>query len=128
MKRTEYASEPETTTALSLELERALLREIRRTYEDLNAKFFSWRLQRPLFELTEPSVRLGRWVSGARTLELSRALLFDHDWGTLVEVLKHEMAHQYVHEVLGVRDEVAHGPKFREVCSTRGIDARAAGL
>jgi len=114
--------------ALSVALERALLAEIRRTYEYLNATFFSWRLRHPLFELTEPLGRLGRWVPGARSIELSRALLFDHDWGALIEILKHEMAHQYVQEVLGVRDEAAHGPKFREVCAARGIDARAAGL
>jgi len=124
----ENTSADSRTRALSFELERALLAEIRRTYEDLNAKFFSWRLRRPVFELTEPSGRLGRWVPSARSVELSRALIFDHDWGTLIEILKHEMAHQYVHEVLGVRDEAAHGPQFRDVCAARGIDARATGL
>jgi hypothetical protein len=37
------------------------------------------------------------------------------------------MAHQYVDEVLGQRDQTAHGPAFRRVCSERGIDARASG-
>jgi hypothetical protein len=114
--------------ALSVALERALLAEIRRSYDALNATFFSWQLRCPLFELTEPGGRLGRWVAGARSIELSRALLSNHDWGTLIEILKHEMAHQYVHEVLGVPDESAHGPTFRTVCAERGIDARAAGL
>ena len=45
----------------------------------------------------------------------------------VLEVLRHEMAHQYVDEVLGVRDETAHGPQFRRVCRDRAIDARAAG-
>jgi hypothetical protein len=71
--------------------------------------------------------RLGRWVPAPRTLELSRVLLLEHGWGVLEEVLKHEMAHQYVHEVLCVRDESAHGPVFRRVCEERAIDARAAG-
>jgi hypothetical protein len=44
------------------------------------------------------------------------------------EVLKHELAHQYVDEVLGIHDETAHGPAFTEVCRARGIDASAAGL
>src|SRR5690606_31547415 len=48
-------------------------------------------------------------------------------WGAVVEVLKHEMAHQYVDEVLGNCDETAHGPAFRRVCAERGIDARANG-
>jgi hypothetical protein len=46
----------------------------------------------------------------------------------VVEVLKHEMAHQYVDEVLGKSDETAHGPAFRKVCADRGIDARANGV
>jgi hypothetical protein len=60
-------------------------------------------------------------------LELSRQLLLSHGWGVLEEVLKHEMAHQYVDEVLLVRDQPAHGPAFRQVCEERGIDARATG-
>jgi hypothetical protein len=45
----------------------------------------------------------------------------------VLEVLKHEMAHQYVHEVLR-EDEPAHGPAFRAVCERLGIDARASGV
>ena len=41
----------------------------------------------------------------------------------MVEVLKHEMAHQYAHEILGARDESAHGEAFRTVCQRLGIDA-----
>jgi hypothetical protein len=51
-----------------------------------------------------------------------------HRWTLVVEVLKHEMAHQYVDEVLGVRDETAHGAVFQRVCAERGIDPRAVGL
>jgi hypothetical protein len=46
----------------------------------------------------------------------------------VVEVLKHEIAHQYVAEVLGEPDGTAHGPSFRDLCERLGIDARAAGL
>jgi predicted SprT family Zn-dependent metalloprotease len=120
------ASEP--VRELESELERAVVRELRYAYDDLNAKFFARRLQRPLLELTPTAVRLGRWVPARRSLELSRSLLFDHAWGVLVEVLKHEMAHQYVNEVMGLWNEPAHGPAFREVCAARGIDARASGL
>jgi hypothetical protein len=66
-------------------------------------------------------------VPAHRTLELSPDLLVKFGWGVLEEVLKHEMAHQYVDEVLCIRDEPAHGPAFRRVCDERGIDARAAG-
>jgi hypothetical protein len=113
---------------LSLELERLALRAVRRVYEDLNQSLFRSELRTPAFELSSAEGRLGRWVGTPRTIELSHTLLVAHGWGVLVEVLKHEMAHQYAHEVLGVTDEGAHGPTFRQVCEARGIDPRAAGM
>ncbi|MGC4095294.1 MAG: DUF2786 domain-containing protein [Polyangiaceae bacterium] len=113
---------------LTVELERLALGAIQRSYDDVNGTFFHFRLDRPSFDLVDDRSRLGRWVSSGRVIELSRALLLEHGWGTLVEVLKHEVAHQYVDEVLGVHDETSHGPAFRKVCEERGFDARAAGL
>jgi hypothetical protein len=113
--------------ALSLELERLALRAVRGTYDDLNRSLFRGALRTPAFELTDPEGRLGRWVGDTRTLELSRRLLAEKGWGVVVEVLKHEMAHQYVHEILGAPAAAAHGPEFRRVCAERNIDARAAG-
>jgi hypothetical protein len=110
-----------------VELERAALYAIARTYEHVNGSLFRFRLRPPAFELTDGFERLGRWVPRPRTIELSRRLLSEHGWGVLEEVLKHEMAHQYVDEVLQVQGEPAHGPAFRKVCEERGIDARAAG-
>src|SRR5882757_5956539 len=112
---------------LRIELEQAALRAIHKTFEHVNGSLFRFKLRVPAFELTDSIDRLGRWVPALRTLELSRELLVKHGWGVLEEVLKHEMAHQYVDEVLRVRDEPAHGPQFRRICQERGIDARAAG-
>ncbi len=119
---------PKASPALTAELERFTLRAVRRTFDDLNATFFRWRLQRPVFTLGAAEQKLGAWRSEHRTLELSRSLLVEHGWGVLVEVLKHEMAHQFVDEVLGLTEERAHGPAFRKVCQERGFDARAAGM
>src|SRR5687768_8953204 len=111
---------------LHIELERAALYAIARTYEHVNGSLFRFSLRAPALELTDSGERLGRWLPQPRTIELSRRLLFDHGWGVLEEVLKHEMAHQYVDEVLQVQGEPAHGPAFRKICEERGIDARAA--
>jgi len=113
---------------LTVDLERLALGAIQRSYDDVNGCFFRFRLERPSFDLVDDRSRLGRWVSEGRVIELGRQLLLEHGWGTLVEVLKHEMAHQYVDEVLHAHDESSHGPAFRKVCEERGIDARAAGL
>jgi Protein of unknown function (DUF2786)/SprT-like family len=116
------------TEQLSEELERAAIYAVVRAWDDLNGTLFRFELKRPAFMLLDSSTRLGRWHGGLRLIELARSLLTDHGWGILTEVLKHEMAHQYVDEVLGQPDDAMHGAVFRRVCEERGIDARAAGV
>jgi hypothetical protein len=110
------------------ELDAALLRAAKLAHDELNATLFKRRLRPPTFELIDAQGVLGRWEGSTRTLRVQRRLLLDHPWGVVLEVLKHEMAHQYVDEVLGVRDEPAHGPAFREVCAKLAIDPAATGL
>ncbi len=113
---------------LSTELERLALRQIREAYATFNGNLFGFKLKAPTFALTAATGYFGRWVPSSRTLELNRTLLSAYSWGVLVEVLKHEMAHQFVDEVLGNPDGRPHGEVFREVCTERGIDASAQGL
>lgn len=113
---------------LPLRLEAALLREIAEQYRHLALAYFRGALRLPQFELVASRSRLGRWVEATRTIELSRPLVLEQPWGVVTEVLKHEMAHQYVIEVLGERGETAHGPRFRAVCARLGIDAAASGM
>ena len=112
---------------LSVELEAALLRELRGWFEVLNHRLFGGVLRKPLITLSESASRLGAWKSATRQIELLRSFVIDRPWPEVTAVLSHEMAHQYVHEVLRVRDETAHGETFRTVCDDRGIDARAGG-
>jgi hypothetical protein len=114
--------------SLDYQLEQALVRELVGEYKRLNHELFRGALTMPTMELSESSGRLGCWSEAARTLQLSRAALLTHGWGVICEVLKHEMAHQYVSEVLRERSETSHGPAFREVCRRLGIDGAAAGL
>ena len=107
--------------------ESALLRELTRWWADLNDTHFEGAVRPPLLCLDDSTRQLGSWTFQGRTLRLSRTLVNDHPWGAVLEVLRHEMAHQYVHEVLGILDETAHGPAFRQVCQERSIDARARG-
>lgn len=115
-------------STLTIELEVALVRELRSTYQDLNAAYFKRALKPPSIELSDATGRLGRWRSDVRAIEIARSLVLEQPWPVVVEVLKHEMAHQYAHEVLGASDETSHGPAFRDVCRRLGIDPTAAGL
>lgn len=113
---------------LTAALEAALLRELSIAWAELNISLFRRALSPPRLLLAEGGGRLGLWNADDRTITLARQLILEHPWGTVVEVLKHEMAHQYVHEGLGVRDEAAHGPAFQTICERLAIDAAATGL
>jgi hypothetical protein len=114
-------------TVLTSGLEAALLREVRRCYDWQNHVRFSRQLRPAVLAMSDTARRLGQWIPRTRTIELSRPLLVERPWAEVIGVLEHEMAHQFVHEVLKVHDEAAHGRTFRAVCEARGIDARAGG-
>jgi hypothetical protein len=114
--------------AWSFELERALMRELVEAYKAVNGTHFKFRLRLPSFVLGDHRSFLGRWHRDTATLEISRALVMERPWVETLEVLKHEMAHQYVYEALQIADESPHGPTFQKVCEQLGIDGRAAGL
>ncbi len=113
--------------ALTAALEAALLRELRAAWHQLDDAYFRGGLTAPTFALVTARATLGRWVPATRTLEMSRPLVLERPWGVVIEVLKHEMAHQYVHEVLGETSQTAHGPAFRDACARLGVDAAASG-
>ena len=123
-----FGDTDDSSADLSARLEAALLREVAEAYRHLALAYFKGALVIPQFELVSSRARLGRWMPDTRVIELSRPLVLEQPWGVVVEVLKHEMAHQYVSEILGESGESAHGPRFRAVCDKLGIDAAAAGL
>ena len=103
------------------------MRELGRCFDRINWMHFREALQKPVLVLSASSHRLGQWVRSTRSLELQRTLVLQRPWPEVLAVLEHEMAHQFVDEVMQVRDETAHGETFRTVCAERGIDARANG-
>ncbi len=99
------------------------IRLLHATWRAENRARFEARLGPCMIEVTEMAP-WGCWDAGARTIRLSKRLLALGDWLAVREVLLHEMAHQYVTDVVGAA-ESAHGPAFRAVCDARGIDPRA---
>ena len=116
------------TGVLHADLASALLRELSDTWREINANHFRGRMRPPVLALSDVGSRLGQWNSTTRTVTLDRALVFEKPWSVVREVLKHEVAHQFVDEILKIRDQAAHGPAFDDVCRRFGIDARATGL
>lgn len=73
--------------------------------------------------------RWGSWDPTLRLLSISERQIVCYTWDSVLETLKHEMAHQYVNEILKIMDEPPHGPAFRRACRHLGADpaARASG-
>lgn len=121
------ASSPDDVSQLNSALEASLIRELREAHRDLNLTLFRGALRPPSLELSSARSFLGRWSSTTRTLEISRAFAVEQPWNVVLEVMKHEMAHQYVDEVLNENAD-GHGPVFRDVCRRFGIDPKASGI
>lgn len=115
-----------TQERLDAEFETTCARALCEEYDQINFDLFKDVLQRPELRFGDSRSELGTWQAHPPTITLSRQLLHERPWGHLVEVLKHEMAHQFVSQVLRI-DEPPHGPAFAQVCRERGIDARARG-
>ncbi len=110
--------------ALSAALEAKLLARLVAEWEAINSTYFREVLRRPVFRLSDTRAQLGQWTPRVRGLEISGPLILEHPWAIVVEVLKHEVAHQFVDEVMRV-DEPPHGPTFRRVCEQLGIEGHA---
>jgi len=84
------------------------------------------KMRPPLFCLRDMRERWGVWDGKKREISLSRNLVMNHSWGSVLEVLFHEMAHQLAEEVLGGRNEPPHGPIFHQACHLLRANPRAS--
>ena len=80
------------------------------------APSYQGRLRRPLLRLAALRGKLGQWLPAKREICLDRALVFDHPWDAVRDVLRHETAHQLADTLLGGDDQPPHGPAFQQAC------------
>jgi hypothetical protein len=109
-------------------LTKALLGRLREDWSAHNAALFGGLMRPPVLGLSAGTDTWAHWRADRRGMELAWRLVLDQPWLVVQEVLKHEMAHQFCDEVLGITGEGPHGPGFRRVCAQRGIDPAHAGL
>jgi hypothetical protein len=108
------------------QLHGAWLAELLRSWHDFNKRHLGGLLRPPALQIDRSGARLGHWQRETRTLSLSHEHLIRHRWDDVLETLKHEMAHQYVDEVMG-GDERPHGPRFASACTLLEIRPDASG-
>jgi hypothetical protein len=111
------------------ELRRACLRRLSREWGCFNYWYLGEKLRPPAFELEADGSRLGCWHAATRTISVSERHVRESPWEAVLETLKHEMAHQYVDEVLRLDEALPHGEAFRRAQKLLAVDvAPAAAL
>lgn len=83
--------------------------------------FYRINLRPVIIKISDMRSAWGKWDPFCRTITLSRYLIEDHSWDVVVEILKHEMAHQYVTENISDGDITAHGDDFKSACRRLGV-------
>jgi len=95
------------------------LQQLAREHEDICLNH-NVALPPPIFEISESHTIFGRYHSSTGILSLSRHLILNHPWPVVLQVLKHEMAHQLC-DVLSLGIGSVHGQAFQDACERLGV-------
>ena len=83
----------------------------------------------PLLRVAPLQGRWAAWDAARGEIVVGVELIQEHSWDVVLEVLKHEMAHQWV-SLYGPARALPHGPDFAHACQRLGVAAwavRASG-
>ncbi len=97
---------------------RLCTRQLQRDFDQI-CYLFKTEMRRPLFEIKSSLTFWGQWDPLTRRMSISKELISSQPWDVVLEILKHEMAHQYVTEVM--KSEDGHGPYFHEACARLNV-------
>ena len=100
-------------------------RQLYREFEEI-AWYHKVSLRPPVIQIEDLVSRWGQWDPFFRSITLNKRLILEHSWDVVLEILKHEMAHQYVTEVLLCQADNTHGDAFGEACRRLGVAPWAA--
>ena len=75
---------------------------------------YKLKLKKPMIIIEDLSATWGTWNSQNKIITLSSKLISDYSWDIVLNILKHEMAHQIVSEIFLVNEN--HGIYFLKAC------------
>ena len=87
------------TTAMPDTLTRLWTKQLYREYAHILHWYGLKNALAPVALAIEPITHYGEWRAATRTIVIADHLIRDYPWNVVLEVLKHEMAHQYVHSL-----------------------------
>jgi hypothetical protein len=96
----------------------AWINQVLEEYEDI-LYYHGVHMDKPSFSISESKRHYGSWEPDTRTISISRYFIEKYPWYLVIEMLKHEMAHQYVSEVL--KEESIHSLPFKKACQKLGV-------
>jgi len=111
---------------LAAELRQTWGRKLLMWWRHYNEEYLAGALRLPVVEVVDSVAVLGRWHAAERRLAIAARHIERDPWLDVLDTLRHEMAHQYVGEVLKVDDETAHGEAFRRACQKLRCSPRAS--
>lgn len=100
-------------------LQGAWARQLQREFADVCYQY-SLTLNPPVIEILASVSVFGTWRKDTRTIGISRHLITNHSWDVVVNVLKHEMAHQICDELLQLQGR-PHDRDFLRACKMLGL-------
>ncbi|MFU8819237.1 MAG: SprT-like domain-containing protein [Desulfurivibrio sp.] len=97
-------------------------RQLVREHQNI-CHYYRIALPTPLFEIGEGKSRAGSWSPHPEPgiINIAGWLIRQHSWDVVLEVLKHEICHQYVASCCPRVQEPPHGPAFRRACELLGV-------
>ena len=119
-----------TRSSLQIEFERRILHGLMAEWEHASYRLndsLRRNFLKPTFLLSDMKGKWGYWSLDKREICLSRDLVQNYSWGTVREILHHEMAHQLAQEILGGQFEKPHGPAFQRACIILRANPKASG-
>ncbi|MEE2659279.1 MAG: DUF2786 domain-containing protein [Candidatus Latescibacterota bacterium] len=95
-------------------LDSSWIRTLYRWWDHYNRELLHGALRRPQIELFDGEHRLGEWDPNYRRIRISRNHIRNESWVLVLDTLRHEIAHQFVWEILDAGTEDPHGCAFAE--------------
>jgi len=95
--------------------------QLQKEYDYINW-VFKLKLTRPQIRIVDVTSFLGQWDPLLREIKISQELIYHYSWHIVLEILKHEMAHQLVTDKGS--EENGHGAEFKSFCQKIAVDPR----
>ena len=98
-----------------------LSRITRQLYKEYDYICFQYKikLNKPLIVIDDLTSTWGTWNHQAKIITISSSLISNYSWDIVLNILKHEMAHQIVSDLFLAKE--IHGILFQKACDLIGL-------